>query len=385
MKMEMDLEPNLKPIKSPTSPTKVLDAFPGFNDFYKERVKPEMMQYPPQNMCMVIFGESGVGKETLAAMILKKVKTDPQLLAWQQTHGLELRTFYLSWANSINKAKEMKALDFNGQLRPVIDPAKEHGQYSRYDLANAASLMRHSLLYARRNYHPPCLFIVELLGVVPDDYSAEIMGIVPKSPRPVDLSFSVMRALARYNNTYFLGVVTNDQVQERTKAFRQGLLSIPNSDVKPFLSSYRSRIDKDITDDISGFCRKMGTADAISYVRNLVDREIFYLSQRKDSFKKREEIFRALDYCIPSDLKDLQELLDSKTFPSRRSRILTYYFKDYLINEVLDINPERVLIGENTFLREDIDLYRQLLEDCSLPLSASWHRKWGNIYFLNNS
>lgn len=379
MDMRMDLSPWVAPVARSKSNTRVLDEFPGFDEFYEKSIKPTIKKNPHKNITFVIIGEAGIGKETLEAMQVEKMEHDAELLEWQEEQGIESECYSSEWSDCLNFASTVVACGYDGKEGPIINSRKTNGdlkenhEYSVGGYDRASRFWQRNLLYRRRTLKPQSRIFVESVALIPDSLALGLRGIDTREQ--INIGFSAIRALARLPNTFFIGVVTDDKVQGRAIQFRRELVTATPENIPRLLKKYHLKVDKDIADDIEGFRRRMGTAEAITIIRDLVDREIFRLTQSSNP-KIREAILAPMQYSLPRSLEDLKEIFDSTNYLGRRSRVLNFYLH-YLFKTILRLTPDRYLIGENKFLNERIHLYRKSLETRTLPLY--WPRRWGRI------
>lgn len=382
MEMRMDLYPWAVPLPKSKSNIRVLDEFPGFDEFYAESIKPTIMKNSHKNIVIVIVGEAGVGKETIEGMLMEKMVNDMEVLGWQEEQNFQLKYYSSEWSDCFNFAPNIIACFADGEKKPIVNPWKANGkfkenhEYSIRDYDRLSDFWKHNLLHYRRVLKSAVIF-VESVALVPDSLTLELRGL--KGRERVNLGFNAIRALARMANTFFIGVVTNDDVQARARQFRKELAVATPEDIPYLLKKYHLRVDKDIQDiaeDVEGFRRRMGTAEAITIIRKLVDEEIFFLTQ-DPNLNIREAVLKALDYSLPRNLADLKMIFDSVNYPGRRAKALNFYLH-YLFEEIFRLPSDRYLIGENKFLNEKIYLYRKNLEARTLPLF--WLSRWGKFY-----
>lgn len=376
---EMSLQSWTAPIaraeKSRKTRTKVLENLQGFKAFYEGSIKPAIKGNPDENMVIVFVAEPGVGKETAMAEFNKMVEEDEDLWQWQDKEGVKLQLSHSCWGACLSEATKIQVRDYERKIGLIINPydrktgcIRENHDYSLLEYSRASRFWKYNLIYRRRTLPASTIILVESVAMVPDESTRQRRQIISPERKSPDLGFSAICALANHKNTFFIGLITDDKVQERARKFREKVATVKGKEAVSLLKEYNMVLDKNIEDNVDSFRRRMGTAQSTMAIRDLVHEEIFDLLRRTDSFNKRDELMRALQYSTPDHPKDFMDIFDPIKYPGRRAEILKYYLRDYLFEDVLKLPSERYFIGQNKFLSGEINFYRKSLEDRDLPL-----------------
>lgn len=321
-----------------------LEKFPGFKRLIDNVVLPDLEAHPNANFTFVICGETGVGKSTLASMLVKFL---------EEAQDISINTRSLSFAQSFHASKRIRVHKDGSPQGWLVDPTRRHGEYLPEEYQGNMRLITKNLKEARRSLKRSAI-VLEQIGIVPDWLGTGY-----------DYGLGLMRQLVEYDHTYFFGIVTDPKVEARSAAFRTALENLHQSGqftpekFEELAKRYKLRTDEPIDDNnFTNFMMNIAGRVGIERVHDLVNDGLLDLMT-----KKGVDLIKGF---VPEDKKDL--LTKFKRYPHTRTEALDGYI-NYLFKD-MGLNPNRYLVGQNHFIpHKEIDLYRKVTRDAALPLN----------------
>lgn len=368
----------------------LLKRFPGFRSFYQESLVPAILK---GKVIIVFNGPSGAGKETLEAMAGKASEEDMVLLRKETKNrinkkdklkkekqiGLEEGTrsrrrwlYYSSLADAFDAGKRTRVVDAltNEHLGFLIDPQREHGYYVPEEFNRGFSILQSRILRARREFTPPTEFLLEFPGFPPDEF-----------PPFINVGWRLIEALASFDNTYFIFVSPEPEVQRNASVFREAidrlakLQGLTPDMVRDVLQKFHVKVSNKKIEEIANnpdkFRVKMGNAKAVELNIELWDKWLYYLHET-GVYKECE--IDVLGGFRPKNFEDLQ--VEFREYPDFRVQSIERAAR-YSYSERLGLSKDRFLVGTNELFKDkktgkelDVDFYREWVEEHSLYIPS---------------